>query len=124
MAKAPGLTRLAGMVGGLGGLDTGAGALADRLADAVESFNTERAITSGIVTTVETTRDALRQINQALLPGDNGAPGPLPVSATPPAASPSPLAAVPQAPTQAVAASPPAAAEPHFDRTALGMIRR
>lgn len=118
MAKAPGLTRLAGMVGGLGGLDTGAGALADRLADAVESFNTEKAITSGIVTTVETTRDALRQINQTMLPGDNGAPGPLPVSPTPSAASPQLVQPI------AAPASPSAADEPHFDRTALGMIRR
>jgi hypothetical protein len=126
MAKAEGLARLAALAGNLQNADGAASNLADRLEAAVESLGVEMPITTGIIETVEATRDALRTINQAMLPGDNGGPAvPLPGSPAPPA--PSPAAMVPVALKTAPAASPvPDAAteEPHFERTALGMVRR
>jgi hypothetical protein len=74
MAKATGLTKLSGLVGSLKDTDALAGSLASRLASAVGSLNDEMGTTRSIVETVESARDALREINKAVLPGDNGGP--------------------------------------------------
>ena len=94
MAKqAQGLTKLASLVPILKDSDTQANSLADRLSQAVTGFNSEMGTTLSIVETVESARDALRTINQAMLPGDNNGP-PLVSSGSPVSSHPSELASL------------------------------
>ena len=72
--RAAGLTKLAGLVGSIKDSDNMAGGLAKRLNDAVMGLNTEMSITTGLIQEVETTRDHLRALNQAVIPGSNGGP--------------------------------------------------
>lgn len=74
MARAPGLMRLSNLAGSLKESDALANDLAERLSTSVGSLNAEMGTTRTIIETIESTRDALRAINQAVLPGDNGAP--------------------------------------------------
>lgn len=74
MAKAPGLTRLAVLAASLKDSDTKADGLASRLVEAVGGLNSEMGTTLSIVETIESARDALRDINKSVLPGDNGGP--------------------------------------------------
>lgn len=116
MKKASGLTRL---VASLEGVDEACGKMADDLEGEAAGLKSEMATTQTIVADVRNTRMALQAVNQRMLSGANGDPtGPLPDSPAPPPASPQLVQPV------APVSPPPPAAEPHFDRTALGMIRR